>query len=444
MFSKIATVSISLLASSSLVAGHAAIIKATGDAGGAGSAIGVDPNTPRDGTNRNPFQQDATRFRGAAADTCGETLGGGANDIAAGTAQVMQLNGATLPQVSAGGSVMMTVHQVNSDGAGPYTCMVDASGTGANWQAATVTTNLPGNDRGRNRDTQMQDLPLTVSMPAGMTCTGTVAGQSNVCMVRCQNPARAGPFGGCVPVQMAGAAGAAPAASAAAGAAPAGKSLYSIISTSLSNLTQLLLPPLVPPLPLPLELPRPLPLVPLLVPQLPPPPPLLPPLLLLTPVLLLVLLVLPQVLLAQLVPLVPLVLSPQPTPVPQLAFNLAQVFNLVLQAPQVLLLVQVLPLALLVPPVLLARLALPVLLLDQLAQLARLVLPALPLAQLPVLLLSLAVPLPASGRLPAPSLPLPTTTRRRSSTSLRATSKRIASIISRTATSLGSYKKYIR
>lgn len=26
-------------------------------------------------------------------------------------------------------------------------------------------------------------------------------------MVRCQNPARAGPFGGCVPVQMAGSAG---------------------------------------------------------------------------------------------------------------------------------------------------------------------------------------------------------------------------------------------
>lgn len=26
-------------------------------------------------------------------------------------------------------------------------------------------------------------------------------------MVRCENPARAGPFGGCVPVQMAGAAG---------------------------------------------------------------------------------------------------------------------------------------------------------------------------------------------------------------------------------------------
>ncbi|KAF5851916.1 hypothetical protein GGP41_000661 [Bipolaris sorokiniana] len=107
-FSKTSFVSFSLLASSSLVAGHGAIIAATGDAGGAGSAIGVDPNTPRDGTNRNPFQQDSTRFRGDAAATCGETLGGGANDIQAGTAQVMQLNGPTLPQVTAGGQVMMT------------------------------------------------------------------------------------------------------------------------------------------------------------------------------------------------------------------------------------------------------------------------------------------------------------------------------------------------
>jgi hypothetical protein len=227
LFTQSSVVAFSLLASSSLVAGHAAIIGATGDAGGKGSAIGVVPTTPRDGTNRNPFQQDATRFRGDSAATCGETLGGGANDIAAGTAQVMQLNGATLPQVSAGGQIMMTVHQVNSDGAGPYKCMIDATGTGTNWQAITVTQNLQGNDRGRNKDTQMQDLPLTASIPAGMACTGTVAGQSNVCMVRCENPARAGPFGGCVPVQMAGAAaapaaaGTAPAAAAPAAAAPA-------------------------------------------------------------------------------------------------------------------------------------------------------------------------------------------------------------------------------
>lgn len=223
-FTKSSVVAFSLLASSTLVAGHGAIIKATGDAGGAGSAIGVDPSTPRDGTNRNPFQQDSTRFRGDAAATCGETLGGGDNDIQAGTAQVMQLNGQTLPQVTAGGALMMTVHQVNSDGAGPYKCMIDATGTGTNWVPMTVTQNLQGNARGRNQDTQMQDLPLNVQIDAAQTCTGTVAGQSNVCMVRCENPARAGPFGGCVPVQMAGAAaagGAAPAAPAAAAPAPA-------------------------------------------------------------------------------------------------------------------------------------------------------------------------------------------------------------------------------
>jgi hypothetical protein len=220
-FTKSSIVAFSLMASSTLVAGHGAIIKAVGDAGGAGSAIGVDPTTPRDGTNRNPFQQDSTRFKGDAAATCGETLGAGDNDIQAGTAQVMAMSGGALPQISAGGALMMTVHQVNSDGAGPYKCMIDASGTGANWVPMTVTQNLPGSDNGRNKATQLQDQPLTVQIDAAQTCTGTVAGQSNVCMVRCQNPARAGPFGGCVPVQMAGAAAAAPAAGAATGAAGA-------------------------------------------------------------------------------------------------------------------------------------------------------------------------------------------------------------------------------
>lgn len=41
------------------------------------------------------------------------------------------------------------------------------------------------------------------AIPQNQQCTGTVAGQENVCMVRCQNDANAGPFGGVVPVQMA-------------------------------------------------------------------------------------------------------------------------------------------------------------------------------------------------------------------------------------------------
>jgi Egh16-like virulence factor len=44
-------------------------------------------------------------------------------------------------------------------------------------------------------------FPLVAQMPDDMACIGTVAGQQNVCIVRCQNPI--GPFGGCVPVQTA-------------------------------------------------------------------------------------------------------------------------------------------------------------------------------------------------------------------------------------------------
>ena len=33
-------------------------------------------------------------------------------------------------------------------------------------------------------------------MPAGMTCTANVGGASNVCVVKMQNQALAGPFGG--------------------------------------------------------------------------------------------------------------------------------------------------------------------------------------------------------------------------------------------------------
>ncbi|OBT61274.1 hypothetical protein VE03_09378 [Pseudogymnoascus sp. 23342-1-I1] len=224
---------VALLAVSKLVAGHGAIVSATGDQGGTGSAIGIDPATPRDGTRRNPFQQDTTRFKGDAADSCGETLGGGDNDVEAGTTAVMQLSGDQLPQISAGGQVSMTLHQVNGDGAGPYTCMIDATGTGTNWVNMQVTTNVPGR-RGNDRSGAETDFPLVANVAAGQTCTGTVAGQENVCMVRCQNPARAGPFGGCVPVQMAGTAGNATdtAAGNATGIAAVGNSAATVTATA--------------------------------------------------------------------------------------------------------------------------------------------------------------------------------------------------------------------
>jgi Egh16-like virulence factor len=99
-----------LLAGAQAVYGHAAITSATGDAGGNGMALGVNPNTPRDGTRRDPFQQDSTRFQGDAAESFGETLAAGDNDPESGTAAILAMTGGDqLPQITQGGSVDMTV-----------------------------------------------------------------------------------------------------------------------------------------------------------------------------------------------------------------------------------------------------------------------------------------------------------------------------------------------
>lgn len=83
------------------------------------------------------------------------------------------------------------------------------------------------------------DFPIDIAVPAGTTCSGTVAGQQNVCFMKIANckirpPLRstndtdcliangAGPFGGVIAFQMAGAGNttaASPAAAAAAGGA---------------------------------------------------------------------------------------------------------------------------------------------------------------------------------------------------------------------------------
>ncbi|TLD21307.1 hypothetical protein PspLS_08942 [Pyricularia sp. CBS 133598] len=186
-----------------LVAGHGAIIKAVGDAGGEGMGLGVVTSTPRDGTRRDPFQQDSTRFKGQQADTFGETVGGGQNDVESMTKAIMAETGSQLPQISPGGSLQMTLHQVNGDGAGPYTCELNADASGAQWQQIRVTTSPPGRNS-RNRDGAMTDFPLIAEIPQRQACSGTVAGQTNVCLVRCMNGARAGPFGGVVAAQLAG------------------------------------------------------------------------------------------------------------------------------------------------------------------------------------------------------------------------------------------------
>ncbi|KAM0418532.1 hypothetical protein ACHAPD_004892 [Fusarium lateritium] len=89
--------------------------------------------------------------------------------------------------------------QINQDGAGPMTADIDATSGGtdpAAFQSAEVTQDVPGVGFGGLSLATNTDFPLTVKMPQGMTCEGSVGGADNVCIVRVRNSAAAGPFGG--------------------------------------------------------------------------------------------------------------------------------------------------------------------------------------------------------------------------------------------------------
>jgi len=106
-----------------------------------------------------------------------------------------------MPTTADDGTVTMTFHQVNQDGAGPLTAMVDGTSGGTDataFKTATVTQNVPGIGIGGLSAATTMDFPVAIQMPAGMTCSGSVSGASNVCVAKLQNSALAGPFGGSV------------------------------------------------------------------------------------------------------------------------------------------------------------------------------------------------------------------------------------------------------
>ena len=215
----------------------------TGDAGGNTTGLGIQGAViPGAGTNKQT-EVDTTVFnsKAAATDGLGKTKAG--PNTLAGMSAVMAQSGTTLAQVTPGGTLSGTVHIVTTDGAGPYTAIVDPTGTGAfsTGTQATVTQQVPGTkgniaapkQRGlitrtlvnlgivKRASNVNEDYPIAMTIPAGTTCTGTVGGQSGVCLVKIVNPSGAGPFGGVVAMQMAGAGAAAPAAAAAPATASA-------------------------------------------------------------------------------------------------------------------------------------------------------------------------------------------------------------------------------
>ncbi|KAF2634073.1 hypothetical protein P280DRAFT_37206 [Massarina eburnea CBS 473.64] len=217
-------------ASAALVTAHGKVAAVTGDAGGNGTALGIKGAVvPGPGKN-SVTEVDTTVFGKTkiATDGLGKTKGGGQNKVA-GVQSAMAQSGSTLPQVSDGGSISGTFHIVTTDGAGPVQAMIDSTGTGAfsDGVKADVVTDVPGNKgniksngvvprtvelwalraRGlvKRASNVNKDYPVKIAVPAGTTCSGTAGGQSNVCFMKIANSNPAGPFGGVIAFQMAGA-----------------------------------------------------------------------------------------------------------------------------------------------------------------------------------------------------------------------------------------------
>lgn len=128
MFSK--THLLSLAALASLVHGHSQIINAQGIAGSPASVGFQVEDLARNCTNISPCQQDATLIRDAeinsnVANECGRTELGGNIDVGENTENALAAGAIT--QVKAGTSMQVTIHQVNADGAGPYTVCVSST-----------------------------------------------------------------------------------------------------------------------------------------------------------------------------------------------------------------------------------------------------------------------------------------------------------------------------
>ncbi|KAK4701273.1 hypothetical protein P7C70_g4963, partial [Phenoliferia sp. Uapishka_3] len=200
---------------------HGKLLAITGANGATANGLAIDPSVPNTGSTK-AIEADTTIFGAktsrnpAAASGCGKTPGGGTTDCASAAAKSLATSGGVVPTANSDGTVDLTFHQVNQDGAGPLTAMVSGD-MGATWQEATVKQNVNG-FIGLS-GTKNEDIPVKVQVPAGTSCGGTAGSTSGVCLVALANPIAG--FGGSAPFAMAGAAP--PAAASPAAANVAGK-----------------------------------------------------------------------------------------------------------------------------------------------------------------------------------------------------------------------------
>ncbi|KAK6512415.1 hypothetical protein TWF481_001301 [Arthrobotrys musiformis] len=94
----------------------------------------------------------------------------------------------------------ITMFQQTTDGAGPYYCMLDQTGTAEKWTNLTVPVVSPGIQGASPCNNQNWEWPL--EMPKNLKCTGEYGQLKKICMLKCFNDAPNGPFGGCVAFQQ--------------------------------------------------------------------------------------------------------------------------------------------------------------------------------------------------------------------------------------------------
>ncbi|RVD89635.1 uncharacterized protein DFL_000634 [Arthrobotrys flagrans] len=118
-----------------------------------------------------------------------------------------EVNHKRMARASQGGWIEITTWQVNADGAGPFRCKLDTSGTGQKFGAhgwLNVLQQPPG------EQSKYSVFPwgsskrhtLKVQLPAKFDCNAEYGSYDSVCILRCENFAQNGPFGGCVPFQL--------------------------------------------------------------------------------------------------------------------------------------------------------------------------------------------------------------------------------------------------
>ncbi|KAK6519200.1 hypothetical protein TWF281_003889 [Arthrobotrys megalospora] len=110
------------------------------------------------------------------------------------------------PKVTSGGELNIMNYQINIDGAGPFKCKIDFKGVGQSWTMdVPVTKNCPGDAHSLDWWGIQKPCWFKVKLPSNLNCQGVYGGKGeykNICLVRCENNAANGPFGGCVPIQQ--------------------------------------------------------------------------------------------------------------------------------------------------------------------------------------------------------------------------------------------------